>query len=90
MSRLNPFFNWGSELKDDNPTLHNQLTEVYASIARAMNTKASKMVATTNPPATGQVNSSFDIGDLWVNTATDAAWIMTSRASDITVTWTSI
>lgn len=90
MTRLNPFFNWGTELKTQNPVLYNQLTEVYASIARAMNTKVTKRVTTTDPPAIAQVNASYEIGDVWINTSTDAAWIMTSRSSDIAVTWTAI
>ncbi len=90
MSRLNSFFNWGTELKTSNPTLYNQLTEVYASIARAVNTKPSKNVSTEKPTAASKINSLFEIGDMWINTATNGVWVMTSRTSDIAVTWTAV
>lgn len=90
MARLPPRYNLGTELKNDNPTLYNQLTDIYTNTANIVNTKVTKYSTTTNPPANDQINRIFDIGDIWVNTSTNAPFIMTSRTSDVAVTWTAI
>lgn len=90
MPTLTPRFNWGTEIKNINPTLYNQLNDSFSSTARIVNTKVSKNIATTNPPADDQINANFEEGDLWVNKSTDTAWIMTSRTSNTAVTWKQI
>lgn len=90
MPTLTPRFNWGTEIKNINPTLYNQLNDSFSSTARIVNTKVSKNIATTNPPADDQINANFEEGDLWVNKSTDTAWILTSRTSNTAVTWKQI
>lgn len=90
MPTLSQRFNWGSEIRNINQVLYNQLNDSYTNIARIMNTKASKNVTTTNPEADAQVNMNYDIGDLWINQSANSAYIMTSRTSSTAVTWTLI
>lgn len=90
MSRLDERYNWGSELSKENPELYRQLNDVYFDIAKSSNGKSNKNVTDSDPPANSQVNKNFDIGDIWVRTDTNSAWIMTSRTSAEAATWTSI
>lgn len=90
MSRLQRRFNYGTEIKNVNDTLYNQLNDSYYSTATVVNTKSTRVVNTINPPANDQINSGLDIGDFWVNSDTDTAWIMTSRVTAEQVTWKQI
>lgn len=89
-------FNWGSALRNDNPELFRQLSIVYSDIANIMNTKVSKYFTDgikkphVDPPANDQFNKNFEIGDVYVRTDTDTAWMMTSRTTAEAVTWTQI
>lgn len=86
-------FNWGSALYNQNPLLVRQLTDAYSDTAKVVNTKISKYVVEVDPPnpvTSNQANKNFEIGDIWVNKASDTAWIMTSRTTDLLVTWTLI
>jgi hypothetical protein len=61
-----------------------------------MNTKVSKYVTNgvslpnVNPPANNAFNQNFEIGDIYVRTDTNTAWIMTSRTTSNAVVWTQI
>lgn len=90
MPTLSRKFNWGSEAQNSNPELYNQLSDVYENTASVVNTKISKYIATTDALSTAQVNKNFDIGDVWVNKLTNRVWMMTSRTTDVTVTWTPL
>ena len=86
-------FNWGIALKNANPELTRQLSEAYTQTALCVNTKTSKYITTVDPPdpvTASTTNKNFEIGDFWVNTTSDTAWIMTSRTTDVLVTWTQI
>lgn len=84
-------YNWGSAIRNWNPELARQLDESYTDTALVVNSKISKRVISgQDPPASDSVNKNFEIGDIWVRTDTDTAWIMTSRTTDIAVTWTQI
>lgn len=83
-------FNFGTELKNVNPTLYNQLNDLYTNISRVVNTKPSVNPTQINPPASSATNVNYKIGDIWINTLTDTAWIMTSRTTSQSVTWTQI
>lgn len=84
-------FNWGSALENQNRLLTRQLDEMYTDVARCMNTKISKYILTgSDPAATSDANKNFELCDIAVRTDTDTAWIMTSRTSSTTVTWTQI
>ncbi len=83
-------YNFGASL-EENPVLNRQLSDIYRILAQALNTKVSKFVTSgANPPANDQFNVNFDIGDIYVRTDTDTAWIMTSRKTSQAVTWTQI
>lgn len=90
MPTLIPRYNWGTEIKNINPTLYNQLSDSYTATARVVNTKPTRYVTNVDPPADGQVNTLFEQGDLWINQATDNAWILTSRTTNTTVNWQKI
>jgi hypothetical protein len=91
MPTLSTNFNWGSSLRNENPELNRQLSEAYTSTALTVNTKVSKYVTTgINPPASSDLNQNFEIGDIYVRTDTNTAWIMTSRTTSKDVTWTQI
>lgn len=93
MPTLLPTYNFGQAAYNDNPDLVRQLTQMYGKIATILNTKSSKYVTTEDAPnaaTASEVNRTLDIGDLWVNSTTDMAWIMTSRTTDVLVTWTLI
>lgn len=79
-------FNWGTEIKNINPTLYNQLNDSFTTIANNSNTKPSRNLTTSDPPADSDINKSYVEGDFWVNKSTDTAWIMTSRSSNTAVT----
>ena len=85
-----PRFNWGTEIKNINDTLYNQLNDSYSSTARVLNTKTSKYITTVNPPADDPVNQNFDQGDFWINQNSGDAWIITSRTTNTAVTWKQI
>ncbi len=92
MPTLLPFFNWGG-LRVSNPELNRQLSEAYTSTAQIVNGKVSKYVTdrdAPNPATADQANQQLDIGDVWVNSSTNAAWMMTSRTTDLLVTWKPI
>lgn len=89
-------YNWGSSLTSENPQLTRQLSQAYTETALCVNTKVSKYVTdgdqkpNVDPPANSQFNKNFEIGDIYVRIDTDSAWIMTSRTTDVIVTWTII
>lgn len=90
MSRLPNIYNWGSEVANINQNLYNQLNDTYSQTANAVNLKSRKNNTTTNPSSNSPVNKEFDIGDLWINSSSNTAWIMTSRTTAEAVTWTQI
>lgn len=91
MPNLIPSFNWGTALQNDNPELTRQLSQSYSNTAFIVNTKVSKYVTEgADPPASSDLNRSFEIGDIYVRKDTDSAWILTSRTTDTNVTWTII
>jgi len=89
-------FNWGQNLKNQNPELTRQMSKAYNDTALTVNSKSSKYTTDgnqkphNNPPANDQFNKNFEIGDLFIRTDVDTAWIMTSRTSSEIVTWTQI
>jgi len=84
-------YNWGKGADEEENRKNRQLSDTFSDIAITVNNKLSKRVISgQNPPAIDQVNKNFEIGDVWVRTDTDDAWIMTSRTNDTTVTWTII
>lgn len=87
MTRLNTRYNWGQTLSVENPDLYRQLNDVYSIIASNTNGKCNKASMLTAPQADNDVNKNYDIGDIWVNTQTNSAWIMTSRTTPTAVTW---
>lgn len=92
MPTLNTNFNWGN-IKNVDPLLMRRLSESYTSTSQVINTKISKYVTTTDAPSSvtsNQTNKNLEIGDIWVNSNTDTAWIMTSRTTDLLVTWKQI
>ena len=54
MSRLARKFNYGTEIKNVNDTLYNQLNDSYYSTALVVNTKATRMVSNFDAPAKGK------------------------------------
>lgn len=96
MPRLAQFFNWGTVLRNQNVELARQLSQAYNDTALVVNTKVSKYFTdgvqkpNVDPPANSQFNKNFEIGDIYVRTDTDSAWIMTSRTTDEIVVWTII
>ena len=84
-------FNWGKSTRNDNPELNRQLSIAYNDTANAINTKVSRVVREDeDPPANDVFNENFDIGDVFVRTDNDTAWMMTSRTTARAVTWTQI
>lgn len=86
-------YNWGSPLYYEKPELARQLDDAYTSTALVVNTKVTKYVAEANPPNSvteSTINKNLEIGDLWINKSTNAAWIMTSRTTDLLATWSQI
>ncbi len=86
-------FNWGTALRNENGELTRQLSQAYSNTAFCVNTKSSKYVTDVDPPnpaTENETNKNFEIGDFWVNKSSDMAWIMTSRTTDLLVTWTLI
>lgn len=85
-------FNFGNSC-DDNSDLGRQLNQIYSTLAQAINLRVSKNVTTSDPPdpvTPLDANLNYEIGDLWVNTSSNTAWIMTSRTTGLLVTWTQI
>lgn len=81
-------FNFGNALQNDNPDLYRQLDQTYTTTAQIVNTKISKYSTSgVDAPANNQLNANFEIGDIYVRTDTDTAWIMTSRTSNEIVNW---
>jgi hypothetical protein len=89
-------YNWGNALRNQNPELTRQLSNAYTDTALVVNTKSSKYFTDgvqkphVNPPANSDFNKNFEIGDFFVRTDTDTAWIMTSRTTANAVTWKQI
>jgi len=90
MPTIAPNFNFGTEIKNLNATLYNQLRDSFNTTATIVNTKPSRNITTVNPPADAAINASFEFGDFWINKSTNAAWILTSRTTNTAVTWTLI
>jgi len=96
MPRLIQNFNWGKDLLPQNPLLYRQLSEAYSDTALVVNTKVSRYVTdgrgkpNVNPPANSEFNKNWEIGDIYVRTDTDTAWIMTSRTTQEIVVWSQI
>lgn len=93
MPTLITSFNWGSSLENENRELTRQLSTAYTDTAIIVNTKIARYVTNVNPPnavTASQINKNLDIGDVWVDTAANSAWMMTSRTTDLLVTWTII
>lgn len=83
--------NFGEEVRELSPVLHNQLSQLYTDIANSLMQAVKKdVVSGANPAAVSQRNSLFSVGDITVRTDTNAAWIMTSRTDPETVVWTLI
>lgn len=86
-------YNWGASLRNANPELTRQLETAYTDTALIVNGKTSKYITNVNPPnnvTALQTNKNFEIGDFWINTATNNSWHMTSRTSDVIVNWQQI
>ena len=89
-------YNWGNAIRNSNPELTRQLSQAYINTALVVNTKVSKYVTDGNqqpnvdPPANSQFNENFEIGDVYVRTDTDTAWIMSSSTTTNAVTWKQI
>lgn len=83
--------NWGSTIYEKNRELTRQLDDMYSDVARAVN-RSVKVYSTTGnpPPATGQFNRDFEIGDEYIRTDTNQVWKLTSRTTQESVTWTLI
>lgn len=96
MPRLVTTFNWGRQLEDESRLLTRQLSSAYTQTALVVNTKISKYVTDgelkphVDPPANSAFNENYELGDIYVRTDTDTAWIMTSRTTAQAVTWTQI
>jgi len=96
MPTLISSFNYGSAIRNENPELARQLSEGYTQTALAVNTKISKYFtdgiqrAHVDPPASSDFNKNFEIGDVYVRTDTNTAWMLTSRTTSTAVTWTLI
>lgn len=83
--------NFGREIQELSPVLHNQLSQMYSDIAISLSTAIKKdVVSGADPVAVAQRNSFFSVGDITVRTDTNMAWIMTSRTTPETVVWTLI
>ena len=93
MPTLQQNYNWGNTLYNSNPELTRQLSNAYNDTALAINSKVSKYTTdglqrpNVDPPANSDFNKNFEIGDIYVRTDTDSAWIMTSRTTSNAVTW---
>ncbi len=91
MPFLSQTINWGSV--KDNPALNRQLALAYTTTAIIVNLKVSKYYTDgmqkphMDPPANSQFNNNFEIGDIFVRTDADKAWIMTSRVDLDNVIW---
>lgn len=89
-------YNYGSSIRNSNPELNRQLSDAYTNTAQVVNTKISKYFTdgTTkphaNPPANSEFNKNFEIGDVYIRTDTDTAWMMTSRTTANAVNWQQI
>ncbi len=96
MPTLPSNYNWGASFRNQNPELTRQISDSREQIVQCVNTKISKYTTDgvqrphVNAPASSQLNRNFDIGDIYVRTDTNTAWIMTSRTTDEAVTWTLI
>ncbi len=90
MTKVNPTYNFGDEVKNINSTLYNQLNETYSNTARVVNTKPTRNINKADPPSDDVANQSYDIGDFWINQMTNKAWILTSRTSNTAVVWSLI
>lgn len=88
MSDLNPRYNWGHNIRQSDPELFRQLNQVYTDIAQVLNTRSSTTQQTVDPPANNPINKNFKIGDTWIRTDNNTAFVMTSRTSAEAVTWT--
>lgn len=83
--------NWGASIYNEYPLLVRQLDAMYSDISNAVLKSIQKrVIESSNPPSSDQVNRFFDIGDIWIRTDSNSAWIMTSRTNDTDVTWTLI
>jgi hypothetical protein len=89
-------YNWGTSLANNNPELTRQLSQAYNDTANVVNTKTSKYATdglqrpNVNPPANSDFNKNFEIGDFYIRTDTNTAWIMTSRTTSNAVTWSQV
>lgn len=93
MPSLLPTYNFGEAVYNENPNLTRQLSQMYTKTATITNSKASRYATNVDAPSSAtpsDVNKNLDIGDLWVNSTSDTAWIMTSRTTDVLVTWKQI
>lgn len=96
MPTLIQTYNWGDGLRNQNPELTRQMSQAYGDTATVVNSKSSRYATdgvqkpNVNPPASSDFNKNFEIGDIYVRSDTNSAWIMTSRTSAEAVTWTLI
>lgn len=85
-------FNFG-DAKEPERKLYRQLDEMYSDISLITNGKVSKYVTNggskphVDPPANDAFNRNFELGDIYVRSDTDSAWIMTSRTDALVVNW---
>jgi hypothetical protein len=83
--------NWGPSTDKTSPQLLRALDEMYTDIALSLQPLVKKNILNgANPAATDQRNTYFSIGDIAVRTDTNAVWVMTSRTTPETVTWTAV
>ncbi len=90
MPNLPPRFNYGSEIKNVNPTLYNQLNDSFQEIAFVMRTKPSVAFFTYDPSANATLNAQFNLGDMWVNQTSNAVFMLTNRTTSNAVVWTAL
>jgi len=71
----------------DQKELARQIDKNYEKLANGINTKADVVVRDVNPAAS---DFQYSIGTTWVNESANTAYILTSRLTSSTVTWTLI
>ncbi|MEN8236140.1 MAG: hypothetical protein ABFQ95_01105 [Pseudomonadota bacterium] len=86
MSFLAEEFNFGREMEQDNKQVTDTLDEMYRDVATTVNRKPNIVIRENAVPTASDYR--YSVGTFWLNQNTAKLYILDSKSSPTTVSWT--
>jgi len=87
MPNVEPTSKITASKEEDFDELSKQLDKQYENLANGINSKTDTIVRKVAPAAT---DYRFDIGTHWIDSTANKVYVLTSRPTVVTATWTEV